>query len=102
MVLFLALPAWAIGAWLDSFQRRSVLFYDLDDQASAAYEETTRAFDEMMACAGKWHIEARGAVTDLRTWKQNAGAGAIVRRTRTNLGYALPKVIASNIKPAMT
>ena len=76
-VLLLALPAWAIGRWVDSYKRRSVLFYDLDQDATKAYEAVTRAFDEMMACAGKWHREAQGAVHDLATWKRNAGAGIL-------------------------
>ena len=61
----------------------------------------TRAFDEMMACAGKWHREAQGAVHDLATWKRNAGAGRLVKRKLTDLAYATPKVIASNIKPPL-
>jgi hypothetical protein len=100
-VLLLALPAWAIGRWVDSYKRRSVLFYDLDQDATKAYEAVTRAFDEMMACAGKWHREAQGAVHDLATWKRNAGAGRLVKRKSTDLAYATPKVIASNIKPPL-
>ena len=99
VVLLLGLPAWAIGWWLDSYKRRSVLFYDLDEDAAKAYEAVTKAFDEMMSCAGKWHIEAKGAIHDLATWKRNAGASSIVRRTSAGLTYAAPKVIASNITP---
>jgi hypothetical protein len=99
VVLLLALPAWAIGRWVDSYKRRSVLFYDLDKDAAKAYEDTTKAFDEMMSCTGKWHIEARGAIDDLTTWKRNAGATGLVRRKSTSLAYATPKVIASNITP---
>jgi hypothetical protein len=46
-VLLLALPAWAIGRWVDTYKRRSVLFYDLDQDAAKAYEAMTHAFDEM-------------------------------------------------------
>jgi tellurite resistance protein len=100
-VLLLALPAWAIGRWVDSYKRRSVLFYDLDQDAAKAYEAITHAFDELMACAGKWHIEAKGAIHDLVTWKRNAGATGLVKRKSTDLAYATPKVIASNIKPPL-
>ena len=100
-VLLLALPAWAIGRWVDSYKRRSVLFYDLDQDATKAYEAVTRAFDKMMACAGKWHREAQGDVHDLATWKRNAGAGRLVKRKSTDLAYATPGVIASNIKPPL-
>jgi Protein of unknown function (DUF4236) len=98
-VLLLALPAWAIGRWVDSYRRRSVLFYDLDQDAAKAYEAMTHAFDEMMACAGKWHIEAKGAIRDLTTWKRNAGADSLVRLKPARLAYAAPKIIASNITP---
>src|SRR5450759_4749273 len=47
-VLLLALPAWAIGWWLDSYKRRTVLFYHLDDDATKAFVAVTRAFDEMV------------------------------------------------------
>lgn len=98
-VLLLALPAWAIGRWVDSYKRRSVLFYDLDQDAAKAYEAMTHAFDEMMSCAGKWHIEAKGAIRDLTTWKRNAGATSLVRLKPAQLAYATPKIIASNITP---
>lgn len=98
-VLLLALPAWAIGWWVDSYKRRSVLFYDLDEDAAKAYEAMTHAFDEMMSCAGKWHIEAYGAVHDLTTWKNNAGASGLLKRKSARFAYAAPKVIASNITP---
>jgi hypothetical protein len=98
-VLLLALPAWAIGRWVDSYKRRSVLFYDLDEDAAKAYEAMTHAFDEMMSCAGKWHIEAQGAIRDLTTWKRSAGATGLVRKKAAGLAYALPKIIASNITP---
>jgi Protein of unknown function (DUF4236) len=99
LVLLLALPAWAIGWWVDSYKRRSVLFYDLDKEAVSAYEGITKAFDEMASCAGKWHIEAKGAVGDLTAWKRNAGATSLVRLKPARLAYATPKIIASNITP---
>ncbi|MGV1760821.1 DUF4236 domain-containing protein [Rhizobium sp. A22-96] len=98
-VLVAALPAWAIGSWIDSYRRSTVLFYDIDGHVEQAYKDTIAAFDALNACAGKWHIEAGGAVNDLTTWKRNAGASYIVKRTATKLAYALPKVIKSNITP---
>lgn len=95
-VLLLALPAWAIGRWVDSYKRRSVLFYDLDQDAAKAYEAMTHAFDEMMSCAGNWHIEAK---SDLKTWKRNAGATNLIQLKPAQLSYATPKIIASNITP---
>ncbi|WP_297370651.1 hypothetical protein [Acidocella sp.] len=99
VALLSALPAWALGAWLDQSLRRSVLFYNLDGEASAKFERVTKEFDALKACRGRWHIEAGGKVTDLATWKRNAGAGHLVNRKNARLGYNLPKVLRSNITP---
>lgn len=100
--LFLGLAAllsWPVGKWGDTYRRRTVLFYDLEGPLQAAFERVTVEFDRLLDCAGKWHIEAGGAVRDLTTWKRNAGASHIIRRSDTELGFSLPKVIASNISP---
>jgi len=99
IVLAMALPAWAIGKWLDSYKRRTVLFYELEKEAAEAYEGMTRAFDALVSCAGKWRVEAGGAVRDLTTWKRNAGASHIVKKNDAKLGYAAPNAIATNITP---
>ncbi|HVX56394.1 MAG TPA: hypothetical protein VHA37_01570 [Candidatus Saccharimonadales bacterium] len=99
IVLGLVLPAWAIGRWLDSYKRRTVLFYNLEEDAKDAYEALTKAFDQMAACSGKWRIEAGGAVRDVATWKRNAGASHIIDRKPTGLSYAAPHGIATNITP---
>lgn len=98
-VLIAALPAWAIGSWLDSYRRSAVLFYDIDGPIEQAYREMIAAFDGLSSCAGKWHIEAGSPISDLTTWKRNAGASYLVKRTATKVAYALPKVIKSNITP---
>jgi hypothetical protein len=95
----LTLPAWLFARWLDSYQRKSAVFYDLETDATAAYEQLTKAFDEMMACGGKWHVAAGGQVQDLTTWKRNAGATHIVDKKPTTLAFALPKVVVSNVTP---
>jgi hypothetical protein len=98
-ILLLAVPAWAIGRWLDSCWRTTVLFYHFDDSVKQAYEALISAFDTMSACAGKWHVEAGGAITDLTTWKHNAGASRLVHKKIANLDYKLPSVIKSNLRP---
>jgi len=98
-LLALTLPAWFMARWIDSYNRRVVLFYDLAPDCQAAYEQLTAAFDGLSGCARKWHIAAGGLVTDLTTWKRNAGASHLVDRKQTSLNYALPRVIASNITP---
>lgn len=99
VLLLLALLGWMIGRWLDSYRRTCVLFYELEPEAQRAYEDVVQSFDGMASCAGKWHVEAGGAVNDMTTWKRNAGASHIVKKTPTGLAYKLPKTVASNITP---
>lgn len=91
--------AFFFGTWLDSFKRTSVLMYELEDEARAAYETLTSSFDTLMACAGKWHVDAGGAVRDIHAWKRNAGAGHILDKRPTTFDYSLPRVVTSNITP---
>lgn len=95
----LALPGWAMGRWLDSYRRSTVLYYDLEGDAEAAYKQVAEGFDGLMQCSGKWHIEAGGAVTNLTAWKRNAGASHLVKKKPTSLTYELPSVIKSNVSP---
>jgi len=97
--LLLALPLWALGAWLDQSLRRSVLFYNLDNEAASKFERVTKEFDELSDCKGRWHIESGGKVKDLTTWKRHAGAGHLVNRRNAVLRYSLPKVLHSNVTP---
>jgi len=94
-----ALPAWAFGKWLDSYRRTTVLYYDLEGDAEAAYGRLVEGFDRLAGCAAKWHIESGGAVQSLTAWKRNAGASHLVTRKLTNLTYNLPAVIKSNVTP---
>lgn len=89
----------AVGGWIDSFRRVSVLIYDLEEGAQEAYIALTNAFDSLAACAGIWHIGAGGTVRDIHTWKRNAGAGHIIDRRPTTFDYSLPALIKSNITP---
>lgn len=95
----LALPGWAIGSWFDSYRRSTVLFYDLEGDADGAYNQLASGFEGLRSCAGKWHIEAGGAITNLTAWKRNAGASHLVKKKPTDLSFALPAVIKSNVTP---
>lgn len=95
----LAAPGWAIGRWFDSYRRSTVLYYDLEGDAEAAYNQLVQGFETMNGCAGKWHIEAGGAIQSLAAWKRNAGASHLVNRKATTLAYNLPSVIKSNVTP---
>jgi hypothetical protein len=99
VALLAALPAWAVGAWFDSYKRTSVLLYNLEEASAAAYRKATEGFDALSACHGKWQIASGGAVRDLTTWKRNAGAAHLVNRKNASLIYTLPKVLRSNITP---
>jgi hypothetical protein len=97
--LILGGAGWAIGTWIDTYRRTCVLFYDLEPEVEQAYEDVVRRFDALAACAGRWHVEAGGAVQDLTTWKRNAGATHIVRKKPTTLEFKLPAAITCNITP---
>ncbi|WP_052161709.1 SH3 domain-containing protein [Hoeflea sp. BAL378] len=99
ILILLAFPGFVIGRWLDSYRRSTVLYYDLEGDAEEAYKRLIQGFDSLLSCAGKWHIEAGGAVTNLTAWKRNAGASHLVKKNATNLSYLLPSVIKSNVTP---
>lgn len=100
-VVAMALPAWAIGRWLDASWRTAVLFYDLDSNIEKNYKNIADSFDNLNACRGKWRIDAGGAVQDITTWKRNAGAAYIVNKSPLSLEYKLPAVIRCNLTPPM-
>jgi hypothetical protein len=99
LICAVALPAGAIGSWLDSYRRTTVLYYDLEGDAETAYGRLTEGYDGLKSSAAKWHIEAGGAIQSLAAWKRNAGASHLVNRKSTALAYALPAVIKSNVTP---
>ena len=98
-LLLLGLIGWAVGKWLDSYRRTSVLFYDLEPDVQQAYERAIAGFGHLAGCAGKWHVEAGGAVRDFTAWKRNAGATHIVRKQPTTLAYKLPRAVTCNLTP---
>jgi hypothetical protein len=88
-----------IGSRLDAHRRSAVVLYDLETDAAEAYEALTKAFDDLAASSMKWHIDSGGAVRDLHTWKRNAGATTILDKRLTEFGYALPRVLKTNVTP---
>jgi Protein of unknown function (DUF4236) len=95
----LVLPGLAIGRWLDSYRRSTVIFYDLEPEVEQSYRSLVDSFDHLSGCAGKWHIEAGGAVQDLNVWKRHAGATHLIQRKPTTLTYRIPDLIKSNVTP---
>lgn len=88
-----------VGTRLDAHRRSAVVLYDLEPDAAAAFEALTQAFDQLAASSMKWHVDAGGAVRDLHTWKRNAGATTILDKRPTEFGYALPRVLKTNVTP---
>lgn len=99
-ILFVPL-AWAIGGWLDSFNRATVLFYEVEDKVVEHFKSICEGFDALAVCAGIWHVQADKKVQDLTTWKRQAGASNLIRRSKTKINYALPDVLKCNITPPM-
>lgn len=94
-----AVPALLLGKWLDSYRRRSVLFYNLESNMEAAYSGFTKIVDQLCECSHTWHVSASGDITDVTNWKRNAGANKLIDRKPTKFEYKLPKAISSNIVP---
>jgi uncharacterized protein DUF4236 len=98
-LLLVPLIGFAVGAYVDSYRRACVVFYDLNGQAHEAYTSLVAAFETLRGCIGKWHVAAGGAIRDLDTWKRNAGAGHLVNKSPTKLDFALPPALKSNVTP---
>lgn len=98
-LLLIVVLAALLGAYLDAYKRASVVFYDLEGDVHEAYLRFVNAFEGLAACAGKWHVAAGGIVRDLDTWKRNAGAGHLVKKAPTLVGFGLPSVVKSNVTP---
>ncbi|KKN62525.1 hypothetical protein LCGC14_0510720 [marine sediment metagenome] len=97
--IFLAIPGYFFGKWLDNYRRPVVLFYNLEADTEDAYTRLTEAFDALVKCDAYWHIESGGKIFDDAGRKRNAGATYLVERKPTTLGYATPEVIVSNVSP---
>jgi hypothetical protein len=104
----LLLPAWAVAvlavigvvliAWLyqrDVLRKSVVLLYDLDEEMEKAFGLLHDCALHVAACAGKWHVEASGAVRDR---KYHAGASEIVRRKSTTITKAAPPMLQTNVE----
>lgn len=98
-LLSMTLAAWIFVRWIESYQRKAVLFYELEPEAERSFTRLTETFDVLAACGGKWHVAAGGAVKNLTQWKRNAGASHVVKKAPTTLNYALPAVVSSNLTP---
>jgi hypothetical protein len=97
LVVVLALAGAAAAGWArirDVARRSVVLFYDLEPDALAAYEELHTAFGRLAAAWGTWNLAARAHTRDA---KRNAGATQLVRRQPVRLRTGAPDVIRTNL-----
>jgi hypothetical protein len=89
-------PTYLLGYWLDTYRRTTVLFYDLNPVLTDLYQQFVATFETMAACRRTWHISSGGQVRDVATWKRNAGADYLVKRSQTTLSLKLPTVVKCN------
>ena len=83
------------AAWgRDELNKSVVLFYDFDQETERLYEELHSSAAEVAACAGTWHISAKGDVHDRKYF---AGATAVVERKRTFVRRESPPFLKTNI-----
>lgn len=96
-VLLFGLIATAVVAYCDQMRRTTVLFYDMQEDAQARYQQLHDAFDALKGCARTWHLAAQGATRDQ---KRHAGASTLVRRTTIILTKAPVKMVKTNVEVA--
>ncbi|MFV8754763.1 hypothetical protein ACNOYE_29810 [Nannocystaceae bacterium ST9] len=77
--------------------RRSQLIYDLEDtEIAARLTMASRAGQALASASTIWHVDYSIRTTDL---KRNAGAGTLIRRTRTRVAPGTLAGIEFNIEP---
>lgn len=97
VVLFIVLAA--LLCWLasmkDALRKTTVILYDLEPDAEAAYTKLHDAFRALRSCSYSWHIEARGEVRDR---KYHAGASGVVQRKQVSLITGAPPFVKTNVE----
>lgn len=67
-------------AWIDRWRKSTVIFYDLQGEALAAYEELVSTAHRLSASHRKWRVVASGRVSDP---KYHAGASRLLDKKPT-------------------
>lgn len=83
-----------LAALKDELRKTTVIMYDLDSEAEAAYAKLQEAFTVLKCCSRAWHIEARAQV---RNAKYHAGAGSVIKRTPITLSVGAPPFVKCNV-----
>jgi len=92
-VLVTAVLCW-LTHWKDELRKTTVVMYDLDPDAEAAYAKLHEAFKNIQTCARSWHVEAEGQVHNA---KYHAGASSVVKRTPITLTVGAPPLVKTNV-----
>jgi hypothetical protein len=83
-----------LAALKDELRKTTVIMYDLDSEAEAAYAKLHEAFTVLKSCSRAWHIEARAQV---RNAKYHAGANSVLSRTSIALSVGAPPFVKCNV-----
>ncbi|MGE0864779.1 MAG: DUF4236 domain-containing protein [Vicinamibacterales bacterium] len=92
-VLAAIAASWAARS-RDVLAKTTVLLYELEPDAEAAYQRLHDAIDELAACGCQWHVEAEGSISD---HKRHAGASSVVRRKPTKPAKGEPPFVKTNL-----
>lgn len=83
-----------VASFKDRLRKTTVLLYELDTDVEKHYEALHNAFRALAHAGGRWHISARGDVSD---WKRNAGAAYLLKRSSIAITTDNPPFVKSNI-----
>lgn len=78
----------------DSLRKTTVLFFELEPEIEALYQELHDSFGQLSSSSSKWHVEAEG---DIKDRKRNAGATSVIKRTTISLGIGNPPNVKTNV-----
>ena len=79
---------------VDAVRKTTVVMYDLDDHAAAAYERLLNAASALASSSQAWHITAQGNVHDRR---YHGGAGRVVNRGHASLSVGANDLLSTNV-----
>jgi hypothetical protein len=98
---FVLVPVCCAGIYYaslrDKLGKTVVLFYEMEPQFEASYQQLHDKFDQIRACQRTWHVEARGDVQRLQEWKTSGGASSLIRRKSVGFCQGAPPYFKTNV-----
>lgn len=94
LVFLLASALTFLASIKDSLRKTTVLFFDMEPDVEALYQNLHDSFDNIAKSSSKWHVEAEGAIRDR---KRNAGASSAIKRTSISIKKSSPPYVKANI-----